>query len=79
MTHTWRCVVVQLTALGTVSSIDASIIYTAEPVMGAALAFVVLGERWGPTGWWGAALIVASSLAAQLTGGGEEPSPDKTQ
>jgi len=71
--------ILELTALGTVSSIDASIIYTAEPVMGAALAFVVLGERWGPTGWWGAALIVASSLAAQLTGGGEEPSPDKTQ
>lgn len=35
----------QLTALNTVSSIDASLIYSAEPVLGAGLAFLVLGER----------------------------------
>lgn len=39
--HCW----VQLTALNTVSSIDASLVYCAEPVLGAALAFLVLGER----------------------------------
>ena len=44
----------QLSALNTVSSVDASIIYTAEPVLGAGLAFLMLGERWGPSGWVGA-------------------------
>lgn len=62
----------ELTALNTVSSIDASIVYTAEPLLGAGLAYMVLGERWGPTGWAGAALIIFSSLAAQLGGAGKE-------
>jgi len=55
-------------ALHDVSSTDAAIIYTMEPVLGAGLAYVVLGERWGSLGWVGAALIIASSLAAQIVG-----------
>lgn len=35
----------QLIALRNVSSTEAAIIYSLEPVLGAALAFVVLGER----------------------------------
>jgi drug/metabolite transporter (DMT)-like permease len=62
----------ELTALNTVSSVDASLVYTAEPLLGAGLAFALLGERWGPTGWAGAALIVVSSLAAQLGGSGDD-------
>ena len=50
------------------SSTEAAIIYTLEPVFGAAFAYYLLGERWGMSGWVGAALIVTSCLAAQLLG-----------
>lgn len=50
------------------SSTEAAIIYTLEPVFGAALAYFLLGERWGPSGWVGAGLICASCLVAQLLG-----------
>ena len=58
----------QVVALHDVSSTDAAIIYTMEPVLGAAFAYALLGERWGHLGWAGAALIVVSSLAAQILG-----------
>lgn len=48
----------------------------AEPLWGALFAWTLLGERWGATGWLGAALIVGSSLGAQLVGSG---SKDKTE
>ena len=51
-----------------VSAPLAALIYTAEPLWGALFAWVLLGERWGSTGWVGAFLIVSSSLAAQLSG-----------
>lgn len=60
---------IELSALSTVSSITASLIYTMEPVMGAGLAFALLGERWGGMAWVGAALIIGSSITAQLAGG----------
>lgn len=63
-------------ALHDVSSTDAAIIYTMEPVLGAGLAYVVLGERWGSLGWVGAALIIASSLAAQIVGTEEAVVPE---
>ena len=63
----------ELIALRDVSSSDAAIIYTLEPVLGAAFAYLALGERWGPIGWAGAGLIVASTVAAQLYGKEEEP------
>ena len=44
----------------------------AEPLWGALFAWTLLGERWGATGWLGAALIVGSSLGAQLVGGGSK-------
>jgi len=58
----------QVVALHDVSSTDAAIIYTMEPVLGAAFAYALLGERWGNLGWAGAGLIVISSLAAQILG-----------
>lgn len=58
----------QVIALQDVSSVEAAIIYTLEPVLGAAFAYLLLGERWGPAGWCGAALIVLSSLATQIWG-----------
>jgi drug/metabolite transporter (DMT)-like permease len=60
-----------------VSSTDAAIIYTMEPVLGAGMAYVMLGERWGKLGWLGAALIIASSLAAQIVGTEDEPKTEK--
>ena len=59
-------------AVQDVSSTEAAIIYTLEPVFGAAFAYYLLGERWGMSGWVGAALIVTSCLAAQLLGVEEE-------
>ncbi|CAL8471255.1 g10797 [Coccomyxa elongata] len=63
---------VEMHALKAVSSPLAALIYTAEPLWGALFAWVLLGERWGPTGWAGAALIIASTLAAQFAGGAEK-------
>lgn len=63
---------VEMHALKAVSSPLAALIYTAEPLWGALFAWVLLGERWGPTGWAGAALIISSTLAAQFAGGAEK-------
>ena len=63
----------QLIALHDVTSIDAAIVYTLEPVLGATLAYILLGERWGPAGWVGAGLIVSSSLATQVFGQPDKP------
>jgi hypothetical protein len=41
-------------------------------VSGAAMAYAFLGERWGPMGWAGAAVILAASVACQLGGAFEE-------
>jgi drug/metabolite transporter (DMT)-like permease len=59
----------EVLALQNVSSVDAAIIYTLEPVTGAGLAWLVLGERLGPLGLAGAGIILASSVASQLLGG----------
>lgn len=62
-----------------VSAPLAALIYTSEPLWGAMFAWVVAGERWGPRGWWGAALIIASSLASQLGGDNTKaPVPELT-
>jgi drug/metabolite transporter (DMT)-like permease len=58
----------EVIALQHVSSTEAAIIYTLEPVCGAALAYTLLGERWGTLGWIGAVLIVGSCLLTQLYG-----------
>ena len=74
-------------ALRDVSSTEAAVTYTLEPVVGAGLAYVYLGERWGPSGGGGAVLIIASCLAIQLngadtggsggSGGGAQPAADE--
>jgi drug/metabolite transporter (DMT)-like permease len=56
----------EVEALRDVSAPDAALVYATEPVWGAAVAALALGERWeGPT-WAGAALIVGGSLFGQL-------------
>lgn len=62
----------EVVALQDVSSMEAAIIYTLEPVIGAGFAFIMLGERWGPMGWAGAGVIVASCFCMQMWGNQEE-------
>lgn len=64
--------ILELLAMEYVSSVDAALVYSMEPVLGAGMAWVFLGERWGALGWVGAALIVGSSLVIQLKGAEEE-------
>lgn len=59
----------EVLALQDVSSVEAAIIYTLEPVLGAAFAWAMLGERLGPKGFLGAAIILGSSLVTQVVGG----------
>jgi drug/metabolite transporter (DMT)-like permease len=49
---------VQLLAMQTVSATEAAVIFTLEPLWGAAFAWFLLGERWGLRGWIGAAFIL---------------------
>ena len=63
---------IEMNALKHVSAPLAALIYTAEPLWGAGFAYGLLGERWGPWGWVGGALIVASCLYAQLGGRGND-------
>ncbi len=58
----------QFEALHDVSSVEAALVYTLEPVLGAMIAWALLGERWGAWGWVGAALIVGSSFVTQVYG-----------
>ncbi|KAI8465510.1 MAG: hypothetical protein J3K34DRAFT_436810 [Monoraphidium minutum] len=59
---------VELIALQQVSSTDAAMIYSMEPVLGALMAYVFLGERWGPWGWAGGGVIMAASMLTQMAG-----------
>lgn len=51
-----------------VSATETAIIYGLEPVWGAAFAWAMLGERWGMTGFVGAAFIIAGSFMVQILG-----------
>lgn len=64
--------IMEIIALQDVTSTEAAIIYTMEPVLGAGMAWVVLGERWNAAGWVGAGLIIGACLLAQLLGVEEE-------
>ncbi|XP_028951632.1 uncharacterized protein [Malus domestica] len=56
---TGLCLWVEMAAMRDVSATETAIIYSLEPVWGAAFAWFLLGERWGATGWVGAALVLA--------------------
>jgi drug/metabolite transporter (DMT)-like permease len=56
----------EIFALKSVPSTDAAIVYTAEPLLGAGLAAYFLGERWGPSGWIGAVMILGSCILTQV-------------
>jgi drug/metabolite transporter (DMT)-like permease len=48
------------------------LLFSVLQVSGAAMAYAFLGERWGPMGWAGAAVILAASVACQLGGAFED-------
>jgi drug/metabolite transporter (DMT)-like permease len=50
----------QIWAQTVVGASTAAVVLAAEPVLGVAAGWVVLGERLGQEGWIGAALIVAA-------------------
>jgi len=55
----------EVIALQHITSTEAAIVYTLEPVFGAGLAWLILGESFGGfTGWTGAALVTASQLVS---------------
>lgn len=49
-----------MSAMCDVSATETAIIYGMEPVWGAGFAWFLLGERWGPTGWIGASLVLGN-------------------
>lgn len=59
---------IEVEALKAVSAPTAALIYTSEPLWGTVFAYLFLGDRFGPTGWIGATLIIGSSLVAQFFG-----------
>ena len=52
-----------MVSLRDVSAAEAAMVYTLEPLYGAALAWLILGETLGPSGWLGAALILGTERA----------------
>lgn len=60
------CLFIEFLALQNVSASLAALIYTAEPLWGAVFAWQFMGDRWGPSGWVGASLIIGASLGSQL-------------
>ncbi|XP_062228658.1 uncharacterized protein LOC133926655 [Phragmites australis] len=62
------CLWAEVVAMRDVSATETAIIYGLEPVWGAAFAWVMLGERWGATGFVGAIFIIAGSLMVQILG-----------
>ncbi|XP_028097201.1 uncharacterized protein LOC114297053 isoform X1 [Camellia sinensis] len=65
---TGLCLWVEMDAMRDVSATETAIIYGLEPVWGAGFAWFLLGERWGLTGWIGAALVLGGSLMVQIFG-----------
>ncbi|KAK1416055.1 hypothetical protein QVD17_31843 [Tagetes erecta] len=65
---TGLCLWIEMTSMRNVSATEAAIVYGLEPVWGAGFAWFFLGERWGVSGWFGAALVLGGSLMVQIIG-----------
>ncbi|XP_022150064.1 uncharacterized protein LOC111018331 [Momordica charantia] len=60
------CLWLEMAAMCDVSATETAIIYSLDPVWGGSFAWFMLGERWGPSGWIGAALVLGGSLTVQI-------------
>ncbi|CAM6087654.1 unnamed protein product [Calypogeia fissa] len=67
------CLWAELVSMRDVKATEAAVIYTTEPLWGAAFAWLTLGERWGPNGWLGAFFILGGSLTMQVFGQPDAP------
>ncbi|XP_073144620.1 uncharacterized protein [Henckelia pumila] len=65
---TGLCLWIEMAAMCDVSATETAIVYGLEPVWGAGFAWFLLGERWGISGWIGAALVLGGSLTVQIMG-----------
>ncbi|KAM3319963.1 hypothetical protein P3S67_007163 [Capsicum chacoense] len=65
---TGLCLWIEMAAMCNVSATETAIIYGLEPVWGAGFAWFLLGERWGLSGWIGAAFVLGGSLSVQIFG-----------
>lgn len=63
---TGLCLWGEIAAMRDVSATETAVIYGLEPIWGAGFAWFLLGERWGMTGWIGAAFILGGSLTVQI-------------
>nr|XP_043620657.1 uncharacterized protein LOC122592480 [Erigeron canadensis] len=75
---TGLCLWIEIAAMRDVSATEAAIIYGLEPVWGAGFAWFLLGERWGVSGWFGAALVLGGSLTVQIVGASSPTSSDRS-
>ncbi|PWA64304.1 eamA domain-containing protein [Artemisia annua] len=69
---TGLCLWIEMTAMRDISATETAVIYGLEPVWGAGFAWFLLGERWGVSGWFGAALVLSGSLMVQIIGASSE-------
>jgi len=58
------CALVEAAALGELSSSEATVVFSTEPLWGAAFAFVMLGEVLGPQCMLGGALMVVACIVS---------------
>ncbi|XP_075482002.1 uncharacterized protein LOC142522467 [Primulina tabacum] len=65
---TGLCLWIEMAAMCDVSAAETAVVYGLEPVWGAGFAWFLLGERWGISGWIGAALVLGGSLTVQIMG-----------
>ncbi|KVI05461.1 uncharacterized protein LOC112525356 [Cynara cardunculus var. scolymus] len=76
---TGLCLWIEMTAMRDISATETAIIYGLEPVWGAGFAWFLLGERWGVSGWFGAALVLGGSLMVQIIGASSPSSSVKKE
>lgn len=62
------CAFAEATAFAHVSSSEATVIYSSEPLWGIAFAWVALGETMGPAAAFGGACIVLACIASGWEG-----------
>ncbi|KAJ8547003.1 hypothetical protein K7X08_004454 [Anisodus acutangulus] len=70
---TGLCLWIEMASMCNVSATETAIVYGLEPVWGAGFAWFLLGERWGLSGWIGAALVLGGSLSVQILGASSSP------
>lgn len=65
-------------ALTKLTAAEATLIFSTEPLWGAAFAYAVLGEKLGPSGLAGGGIIVGACLWNALARAAEEKQEEKT-